>query len=307
MAFAVGAQTQVSLVAQTAFGTIPATPAFTNIRVTKSSLGPNKFQIASEELRADRARSDIMLAGYAASGNLQGELSYASWDDVIAAALMSSWTTNAIANGVTPSFFAIEERVEQGATDTYIRTTGCMVDQLTLDLTPRQAVQINATIKARNQSYGEAAIAGATYAAANTNAIIATPYGVASLTVGSYTLKVAKLSLQIANNLRDRLVVDSPYSEEFGLGQCLVTGSMDVYFQDKALLEAAMAHANAALSATIGTETNKKYTISLPRVVFGEPNLSERNVTSDIMLTVPFEATYDTTATKVIGITRAVA
>jgi hypothetical protein len=78
---------------ETVPGTIP-TIAFTNIRAKTQTLEQGVTYIASQELRADRQVPDQVLVDMAPAGDIGIELSWASHDDFLLAALQASaWGT----------------------------------------------------------------------------------------------------------------------------------------------------------------------------------------------------------------------
>lgn len=88
-----GTSNRVALrrVAETTWGTTPATPTLIPIRFTSESLNYNADFVTSEEIRSDRMTPDTVQVASKAAGDIMGEWSYGSYDDLIEAALFSSW------------------------------------------------------------------------------------------------------------------------------------------------------------------------------------------------------------------------
>ncbi|MCP1200055.1 phage tail tube protein [Notoacmeibacter sp. MSK16QG-6] len=309
MPFAPTSGARFGYVAEATFGTTPATPTFLPIRATGAGLRTNKSTVVSEEIRYDRNISDEPQTGQDVSGAYNFELSYGSFDDLIAAALFGSWTNDVVKNGITDTSFTIEETLRvDGALDTFSRFTGAMINQMSLSVTARERVTGSFDMMAQKEELASAIITGATYTDPSTEPILTASSHVADLTVaGDAAIKVRSLSLQIANNLRTRPVVGSLYSEQFGWSDCDVTGTIEAYFQSNALHQQVLNHGGGALSFTIGSEANKKYAFSLPKIIFlnGERRLGGKN--DDVMMSIPFRAVYDDTLAASVGITRAVA
>jgi len=99
MPFAVSNRVALRYVAETVWNTTPATPTLLNLRFTSESLNYNADFIVSEEIRADRMVPDTVQVSASAGGDINGELSYATYDDWIEAAMFSTWITAAIAEG----------------------------------------------------------------------------------------------------------------------------------------------------------------------------------------------------------------
>lgn len=81
--------------AETSFGTLPGSPAFTALRYVSESLKQETDTTQSNEVRADRQISKVTRTGLRASGGLDFELSYGAYDDFWAALLFHSttWTS----------------------------------------------------------------------------------------------------------------------------------------------------------------------------------------------------------------------
>jgi len=99
MTFAVSNRVALRYVAEVTWGTTPGTPTLLNLRFTSESLNYNADFITSEEIRADRMVPDTVQVSSSAGGDINGELSYATYDDWIEAAMFSTWITAAIAEG----------------------------------------------------------------------------------------------------------------------------------------------------------------------------------------------------------------
>lgn len=96
-----GTSNRVALrqVAESTWGITPATPTLAAIRFTSESLNYNADFITSEEIRSDRMTPDTIQVSSQAGGDINGEWSYASYDEFIASALYSTWVTTGSALG----------------------------------------------------------------------------------------------------------------------------------------------------------------------------------------------------------------
>lgn len=301
-----GADTRVAYVAETTFGTTPADPAFSALRVTSGGLSTTKATEVSEELRADQNVVDELQTGQDVAGSYPFELSYGSFDDWLEAALGGAWATNVLQNGVTPRFFSVEEIIELGATDSYRRFTGCMINTLSLSIAARQRINGSFGLMGKQETLAEAALANATYGNASTEEIMVAGTSVGTVSIGALSnLCVSALSLQINRNLRPRHCIGSIYSQQMNYGVCDVTGTVDVYFDSNAAYQAVLDHGTAAIEATIGHDANKKYTLSIPRARWLDGSVRIGGKNEDIMVQMPFRGTLSTDHS--IQITRAVA
>lgn len=78
---------------ETTWGETPSSPTMTQVRYTGETLQRNKQSVQSEIIRDDRMRDTIAEVGYTASGDINIELAYGSYDIFLEALLGSSFTT----------------------------------------------------------------------------------------------------------------------------------------------------------------------------------------------------------------------
>jgi len=88
-----GSRHSMRYVAESTYGTTPATPAFKPIRHTSTTLGLSKESLQSEEIRDDRQIADFRHGAYQVGGDINIELSFASFDDLLEAVLLGTWTS----------------------------------------------------------------------------------------------------------------------------------------------------------------------------------------------------------------------
>lgn len=302
-------EARIAYVAEATYGTTPATPTFKTFRTTGGGPRTNKTTQTSDELRADRNVPDEGLLGLGVGGAYPIEFSYGTFDDMLEAALRGTWTTNVLKNGVTPKYFTVEETLELGATYSFHRYTGCTVNTFSLAIAARAKVTGSIGLVGQKETLASTIVTDATYTAATTEPILTSSAHVAALAVAGLNPvpKVRSLNLEFNNNLRERPVVGSLYTEEFGAGRFDATGTLEAYFESQALYEAVLDHGGGALSFNIGKDTNKKYTVLLPKIIFldGAKQIGGNN--DDVMVSIPFRAVYDATEDCSVKITRAVA
>lgn len=300
---------RIAYIAEATYGVTPATPTFKTWRTTQiGSARTNKQTAISDEIRSDRNVPDLAMVSQGASGSYPIEMSYGAHDDWLEAALFGAWATNVLKNGVTPKSFTLEETVQIAAGSSFSRFPGMMVDQFDLSLSAGQKVTGSFGLKGQKEDLDTAIVTGATYTPAPTEPIMNATANVASLVVpNTTTTRIRTLSLSVKNNLRDRFYIGSLYSDQFGAGRCEVTGQIEAYFTEQSLYAAVLAHGGGALSFTLGSTTNKKYTFSLPKIIFGDGEKVAGGNSDDIIARIPFQAVLDSVSGCSIQVTRAVA
>lgn len=297
--------TRLAFVPETAWGTTPATPAFTNFRFTGENLQPAKETVRSNEIRPDRNVVDEILVGRSVSGNADFELSYGAFDTLIESLLFSEWfgdDDEFIKNGAgIGQSFTAERALKLGdGTAHYARFNGLVVNSMSLEISAGQLVTGSFDFMGKFGGAGTAAIAGATYADAPQGRVINAATHFASLDVGGLMPAplIRSLSLNMTNNLRQQAAVGSIDSVGIGAGRFEVSGSMEAYFRSGALLDAFLAHDDLGLSFVLGTEAGSRYRFNLPTIVLtGSPGGNAASNDDDVMTTMEFTAVLDRTTT----------
>lgn len=300
---------RTAYVVEAAYGVTPATPAFKTWRTTQiGSLRTNKQTTTSDEIRADRNVPDLIQTAQSVSGSYPVEMSYGAHDDWLEGALFGTWATNVLKNGTTVKSFTVEETVQLASGSSFSRFPGITVDQFDLSLAAGQKVTGSFGLKGQKEILDTAIVTGATYTAAATEPIMNATANVASLVVpNATTTKIKSLSFSVKNNLRDRQYIGSLYGDQPGAGRCEVTGQIEAYFTEQSLYAAVLSHGGGALSFMLGSTANKKYTFSLPKIIFGDGEKVAGGSSDDIIARIPFQAVLDSVSGCSIQITRAVA
>lgn len=91
------------IVPETVYGTTPDPAPFSRIRHTGVTLGVQRGSIQSDELRDDRQISDFRLGTTTVAGDINTELSFSSFDDLLQAVLCGTWAPKATLNALTLS------------------------------------------------------------------------------------------------------------------------------------------------------------------------------------------------------------
>lgn len=84
---------QILRVEEVTYGVTPTTPTLIETRMTGESLDFAREVTISEELRSDRQRSGSTTTSASASGSIDHELSYGTYDDFFESAFYNAWST----------------------------------------------------------------------------------------------------------------------------------------------------------------------------------------------------------------------
>ncbi|AEP08888.1 phage tail tube protein [Micavibrio aeruginosavorus] len=298
-------QTRLAYIAESVYGTTPATPTFKKVRYTGESLKHARQNITSNEIRPDRNVADLVQVAGGAEGGVNFELSYGTFDDFLESFMYSAWSSNVLKNGITPKSFSIEKTFETGATDNFFRYTGMIANTFNLDISTQQIVTGSFGFMGKGGSVATTAISGATYTDAPTYDVMNAGTNFASLAVTGVTSpKITALSLQGTNNLRQKPVVGSVESLGVGAGRFVLTGTVTMYFENKEAYDLFLAGTATDLTFTIGGASETNYEFVIPRLKFSDADVATPGNDQDVMITLPFQALYDPTEQCTLKITR---
>lgn len=289
-------ETRLAYVSESAWGTTPSTPGYQNLRYTGESLNVDTTNTTSNEIRADRNVSDLIKIGSGASGGINFELSYSTLDDLLEGVFQSTWSSDVLKNGQTAKSFSLEKTIELGASDEYLRYTGMVPNTFSLDVTAGQIITGSVDFMGKGGATSASAISGSTYTSANTKGVMSAANDFASLSLDSLspTPSIQTISLNINNNLRAQQAVGSVDAVGIGSGRFEVTGSLQAYFESKALYDNYLNATAGSLSFTLGSVTSEKYTISLPNIKLSSGRVVAGGNDQDVMTEINFQALYDT-------------
>jgi len=115
---------------------------------------------------------------------------------------------------------------------------------------------------------------------------------------------IKSISLNLDNSMRPVEGIGAAGPSDQAYGRSMVTGSLEMYFDDIAAYDKLIANTAATLQWTVGDGTSSQ-TFLLPKIKFndGQPDVS--GVDTDVMLTLNFTALYDAVEDTNLKITRA--
>lgn len=155
-------RTAVRFVAETGLQVTPANPVFQALRYTGESLKYSRSTATSNEIRSDRMTSDLLTVGATVEGDLNIELSYASFDELIEAALCGTWTADVLKNEVQLRSFTVQKHFQDLAVPIFQNFTGVRIGGLNLDFQTGQILTGSISTMGCNATSSTTQIAGAT-------------------------------------------------------------------------------------------------------------------------------------------------
>lgn len=303
-----GSRHSMSYIAESSYGVTPSNPVFKPIRHTGTTLALTKESLQSEEIRSDRQIADFRHGAFQTGGDINVELSYGSFDDLLEAVLCGTWATDTptsgtdqLKAGVTRRSFTIERHFGDllAAQKPYHRFTG--VEFNTLSLSVAANAMITATLGVVGQGFSTDTdeLAGATYSNATTTSPLDSFTGTLKEN-GSLIAVITEIQLNVENGLESRFVVGSKQSIRPSIGRSNVSGTITAYFEDSTLLDKFVNETESSIEFELPDGAGNLLTFKLPRVKYngGQPDVEGEG---PITLSMPFQALLDSvTGTNLI-------
>lgn len=300
-------QASLAFVAASTFGTTPASPAFKSLRYTSDTISASPDTAVSNEIRADATVSEVRRTGMTGAGDINFELHRnGNLEDLIAAAVRGTWATNTLKGALDTPHFTFEKKIEAGATDYYMRFEGARVGGMSLSITPEEYVTGTIKMQSAGHSTGSAILGSATYpAVAGVNGVPMIGVDVSALALsGAAGVDYLAMTLEVDNNLRIQRKIGSSSARGIGYGRRIITGTLQCYFENIAAYDLFRTDTNQAITSTVSDGTNS-FALTIPRIKFTGGDVPNPGNDNDFILTLNWQATYDTTLATDIQIVRA--
>jgi len=302
MAFAQGSRSSLSYIAETSFGTTPATPTFAYLPFNTHSIDLTKDRVEGNEIQADRMTRVDRHGNKQAGGSIETDLRKADFDELFESAFFNTFSTNVLKVGTTPKYFTMED--EAADISQYRLFTGMAVSNMAVSIAPNQMVTgtFDMVGKTMTQS-GSTGSTGGTPTAASSNQ----PFDSYSGTIsdgGSAISIVTSIDFSLANSLAPTFVVGSDAAQSLEYGRAVVEGTMTVYYEDETLINKFLNETESSIEVSVDDPTgSNSYTFLFPRVKYNGASVPVQNPQSRL-ITMPFVALYDETEETNIKLTR---
>jgi len=305
MAIANGAQHSLHYIAESTYGTTPATPTWTPLPHTGTTLALSKDGIESEKLRGDRQIEDFRHGNKSIGGEVSAEMEYGAFDDILEAVMCGTWSTNVLKSGTTRRSFTLERKFADLATPEFHRYTGVEFNSLALSIAPNAMVSATFSVVGKDIALATAEVASSTYSADVGN----TPFDsfTGSITEGGSSIAtVTSLDITIENGLEPLFSVGSDTTNRPSIGKSRVTGSLTTYFDSKALYEKFINETASEIVCTLTDTAGNDIQIDIPNVKYnsGQPDVSGEGA---VTVAMDFVALYSSSDASQLVITRTAA
>lgn len=303
------ARHRLSYIPEVTYGTTPATPAFINFSHISTSLSLTKDATTSKTQRQDRQVHHTRHGLRHVAGDVVGDFAPLTYDDFLAAAFCSTWQgagpfTLGIGSARTP-FSILRTFLDQQSGDKpFYLFKGVEVNTMSLTVDTKDDVSIKFGLIGKTAvDPSTTAPTGATFGAEQTQV----PFNGLSGAIQEGGVDIAQItgiSLTLENGMEERPVLMTAETRLPKQGRATVSGSVTALFENSSLLEKFITGVSSSLlfSLVMGNYT---YEFSIPSVKYngGQPDTSEQ---ADIVLTLPFVASYDAGITNTIQLTKTI-
>lgn len=296
---------KLSYSVETVRGTTDATPVFTSLPDTRTSIALAKDTLATERLTGDRFPASPRNGASTVAGDIPTDLSYNTYNPFIESALQGTFnggSTNAAVAGTTRKSFSLLREFGDIAADQFLLYSGCEVNTWSLSAAANGLAKSTFSFIGRSAAAPATADPATSYVAAS----VTDPFdtfsgemkidGVASCIVTDYTIN-------INNGLEPKYAVGCEGSEDPSVSQSVIDGSITVYLEDMTLYKKFINDTSLSLSLKLMDSNNDYLLIELPNCMISSG--TQPDVTGDgaIMLPISFTAHYNAGISSHIKVT----
>lgn len=284
---------RLALIAESVFGTLPATPTLQEIRMTSSDFTANKETTQSSEIRSDRMVAGLPEVGFQSGGSINFELSLGgTFDSLLEAALCGTISTGVLKNGVVPRSFSIEQGFVD--IDQYQMFRGQRIGNMNLSIRAGSIITGSFGFQGTEVTLAQTEYGTAYTPVTTTDVVNATSnVGTIQKDGGSLATALQGIDLSIENGLRPQKAIGSRFPVGIGMGRQVITGSVMAYFEDETLYQAMLDHDDVSLSWTTSDAAGNSIVWFLPRVKLSSSDPKPGGLDQDVMETLQFTALPD--------------
>ncbi len=207
-----------------------------------------------------------------------------------------------IVNGTTFPSFNIEKSYTDLSNELAI-LTGMCVDQMSLNISAGEPITGGFTfIGSKEESL--TASAGTGYDAASTNKIMTAVDDIENILENQADYSITSFTMQLANNLRERIQVGTPATVSVGTGALNITGTVQAYFESKTVMDKFLNQTVSSIALVMEDQDGNAYIIDLPQVKYTTGQRNAGGQSQDIIADLGFTAYLDPTELITIRIAK---
>lgn len=295
-----GSRVDVTYGMEAVWGELDTTAQPYDLRTTGIGVTLSKDSFQSNELRSDRQIADLRHGMFSVGGDIPVELSHTSFDDIITSAMFNDWNSdNTITTGITQYSFTIQKHFSD--INQYHVFPGCVVNNWSLNVTPNGIITSTFSVMGETMESTAAEWAG-TATAKSTNSPFDAFTGSLS-EGGAVNALVTGIDLTLANNLSELQVIGNNHTVGLIDGRANITGTVTAYFANSTLLNKFIDETESSLEFVLTDASANSMTFTMPRIKYSGGDVPV-NDEGPIILSMPFQALYDSAEGHSLQITR---
>lgn len=284
-----GSRTRLGYVVETVYGTTPTTPTLIELPYKTHSLDLSKTILQSNDIQGDRIPRFSRHGSKSAGGSIEVDLRRGSYDTLLEAALMGTWTSNVLKVGTTTKYLTIEDQALDIVQ--YRAFKGMTVNTLNVSIAPDQMVAATFNMLGRDMTQATTSVAGSA-PTADLGYESYDSFG-AILEGGSSLGVVTSLDFTVDNGRANVPVIGSQLSAMVDYGLATITGTMTVRYQNKALIDKFLNETSSSISVTVDDSTGaNSLQFVFPSVKYDGAAVPVGSPTGRV-ITLPFRAEYN--------------
>lgn len=201
-------------------------------------------------------------------------------------------------NGSTEHSYAIERRLEDLDPDVFFAFAGMMVNSVSMSVQANSILTGAFDFIGKSATVATGAMSTGSLTAANTNKVLNAVANVANIledNAAVATCLIRGVDFSVNNNLRGLDSIGQLGNCDIGIGQCDVTGSLEVYFQNKDLYAKYIAGTETSLSFRAADASGNAYIVTFHRIKFSADTVNTPGANSDIMESISWTSLRDET------------
>lgn len=206
-------------------------------------------------------------------------------------------------NGTTKSKSFVMERQNLDIGQ-YQWFNGLQVGGFTLNVPSRQIVTGVFEFMGKDSDAASTTVASGTLTSPTTNDIMAAGTNIAAVLEGGgeFATGIRNLTLRVSQNLRDQPEIRRKQKVGHGFGAFNITGTMEVYFENRALLDKFLDHTQSSVTLRFRDGDNNDFLLTIPALRYSRGNAPINGVNNDALLVVEFTAIADSVTNSMIQI-----
>jgi hypothetical protein len=309
MAFSQGANSRLSIAAESSFGVLPSSPSFLTLPIRSQSLDLVKQRVQGADIIGDRMQGVDRHGNRSVTGAIEVDLRRGDYDLLLESAFFNSFDTNDhLTIGRTPQFFALED----AALDItqFRQFEGCLVNTATFNIAPNQMVQTTFDIVGRDMAQAQASLDASPTAPLGFEPFDSFNGDLLEGGIGTADglCIVSALQFSIANEVTPAHVImcagNRDRAAQMQYGMATVEGTMTVYYEDETFIDKFLNETESVLSVTVDDPTGTNgYTFYFPRIKYNGAAVPVANMQSR-MIELPFVALKDDVTGYSLRLTR---